>query len=200
MNSKFIKALMKLKGNLPYGRNAFIIGIGVILLMASLAAMNSLNVAAASGGEIRATGTESTVIVSPDIAQRTQGDLDIRSRYAVSTYTGSLVGTAVSVQNIARDDVVEKKAFQTNTASFWGTFNGKSGSFAYIIHIVTDRSACPCPPGLIPFEYRLVVVEGTGTGGFEGICGGGTGTRPSGIGPSSYDFTFRFGKDCKANN
>jgi len=154
---------------------------------------------AGAGAETRAVGTLTTVFPSPDIAQRTQGDLAILSRYAVNTYTGSLQGTAVALQTVVRDDAVEHKAFHTNTGIFWGTLEGfEPGSFSFVVHNVVDRSGCPCPPGLTPFEGKFVVVEGTGKGGLEGICGGGI--VKTGAAGTDYDYTFRFGKDCKADD
>ena len=156
--------------------------------------------AASARGETRAVGTLTTTFANPDIAQRTQGNLVILSRYSLSTYVGSLQGTTVALQTVVRDDVVEKKAFQTNTGHFWGTLEGfEPGSFSFIVHNVVDRSGCPCPPGLAPFEAKFVVVEGTGSGGLEGICGGGT-LKTAGTPSTDYDYTFRFGKDCKAND
>ena len=181
-----------------------VMSLALILSIAGLLTLGQPS-AASAGAEIRATGTFTTEFVSPDINNRTQGNLDILSRYSVSTYTGSLDGTTLSVQTIARDDVVNKRAFQTNMGSFWGTLDGsKPGSFSLIAHVVADRSRCvrgvPCPPSLVPIEGTFVVVEGTGMGALEGICGGGTlHTSPTGIG-SDYDYSFRFGQDCKANN
>ena len=152
-----------------------------------------------AGGEITATGfqiaTASTTIAAP-----TLGDLSITLRYVVLAFTGSLEGTAVNQQSIVRDDVVQKKSFVTATGTFFGTLEGSEpGSFSFIVHNVIDRSACPCPPGITPSAGKFVVVEGTGSGGLEGICGGGTFVSPTALG-STYEHTYRFGKDCKANN
>ena len=122
-------------------------------------------------------------------------DLVILSRYSLSTYAGSLQGTTLALQTVVRDDAVEKKAFQTNTGFFWGTLEGfEPGSFSFIVHNVVDRSNLPATP----FEAKFVVVENTGSGGLEGICGGGI-LKTVGAG-TEYDYTFRFGKDCKAND
>ena len=181
-------------------RIAFVTSVALILLIAGLVTGQSS--AAGDGAEIRATGTFTTAF-SSNIGDQTVGNLQILSRYAVSSFTGSLVGTTVTLQTIARDDVVEHKAFQTNTGSFFGKLDELKGSFSIINHVVADRSRCvlgvPCPASLIPIEGKFTVVEGTGKGELEGICGGGTFENPSGS-LSSYDFTFRFGKDCKANN
>lgn len=150
---------------------------------------------AGAGAEIKAVGALTTTFLNPDIASRTQGDLMILSRYALSTYGGPLQGTTLALQTVVRDDAVEKKAFQTNIGQFWGTLEGfEPGSFSFITHNVVDRSNLPATQ----FEAKFVVVEGTGSGGLEGICGGGT-LRTVGAG-TEYNYTFRFGKDCKAND
>ena len=95
---------------------------------------------------------------------------------------------------MARDDVFKHKGFQTNPGTFWGTLAGSGpGSFSFIAHLVANRAL----PGA-PIDGRFVVVEGTGIGGLEGICGGGIFT--TGSAGTDYDYTFRFGRDCKAND
>lgn len=155
--------------------------------------------AAGAGAEIKAVGTLTTTILGSEIAQRSQGNLVVLSRYALSTYGGSLQGKTLTLQTVVRDDPV---GFQTNTGHFWGTLEGsKPGSFSFIVHNVVDRTDCPCPPGLAPFEAKFVVVEGTGSGALEGICGGGTlKTDGTPFAATEYNYTFRFGKDCKAND
>jgi hypothetical protein len=175
-----------------------VVSVALILPTACLVEIGQPK-AADAGEQRRAIGTLTTMFPSPDIAQRTQGDLFILSRYAVNTYLGSLEGTTVALQTVVRDDVVEKKAFHTNTGIFWGTLDGfEPGSFSFIVHNVVDRSGCPCPPGLTPFEGKFVVVEGTGSGGLEGICG--SGIVKTGIAGTEYDYTFQFGKHCKTND
>jgi len=214
-------------------RIAFASSVALILLLAGLMAIGQSR-AAGAGMQIRATGTFTTVfpvptitstnrdfpidpdplspnngVNNPSIAERTYGDLFILSRYAVSSFTGSLVGTTVTLQTVVRDDVVEHEAFQMNAGNFFGRLDGLRGSFSNINHVVADRSRCvqgvPCPGSLIPVEGRFTVVEGTGMGELEGVCGGGTfksALNSSGLptGVIEYDFMFRFGKDCVANN
>src|SRR2546422_4341336 len=214
---------------------AIVSSVALVLLIAGLMMIDQSR--AAGAGTQRATGTFTTVFplptitstnsdfpIDPDpitptspnngvnnssIAERTHGNLAILSRYAVSSFTGSLVGTTVTLQTVVRDDVVEHEAFQMNAGNFFGRLDGLRGSFSNINHVVADRSRCvpgvPRPGRLIPVEGRLTVVEGTGMGELEGICGGGTfksvldsSGLPTGV--AEYDFTFRFGKDCKANN
>jgi len=173
---------------------ALAFSVALILSTASLVTIAQPR-AASAGGETKAVGTLTTTFANPDIAQATQGNLVILSRYSLSTYVGSLQGTTVALQTVVRDDAVEKKAFQTNTGLFWGTFEGfEPGSFSFIVHNVVDRSNLPATP----FQAKFVVVEGTGSGGLEGICGGGI-LKTVGAG-TEYDYTFRFGKDCKAND
>jgi len=211
---------------------AIVSSVALVLLIAGLMMIDQSR-AAGAGTQIRATGTFTTafplpiststnsdfpidpdptpnnVVTNPSIAERTYGDLFILSRYAVSSFTGSLAGTTVTLQTVVRDDVVEHEAFQMNAGSFFGRLDGLRGSFSNINHVVADRSRCvqgvPCPGNRIPVEGRLTVVEGTGMGELEGICGGGafksvldSSGLPTGV--AEYDFTFRFGKDCKANN
>ena len=202
MNYRMIRDMFVYCRQIRQVRIAFVAGTALILLTAGLAAIGQSS-AAGHRAEIRATGTFSTSF-SPNIADQSVGNLNIFSRYSASSLTGSFVGTAASLQTIARDDVVEKKAFQTNVGSIWGTLAGLKGSFSTITHVVADRSQCvlgvPCPANLIPIEGNLVVVDGTGKGELEGICGGGTikSALPLGSG-TDYDFIFRFGEDCKAN-
>ena len=177
--------------------NSKVLALSVVFSIASLVTVQPR--AAGAGAEIKAVGTLTTIIPTPNIAERTQDILLIISRYAVNTYAGDLQGRSVALQTVVRDDVVEKKTFQTNTGTFWGTLDGSElGSFSFISHLVADRSV----PGSAPFEANFVVVEGTGRGGLEGICGGGL-IKTEDVGGTVvtvYNYTFRFGKDCKAND
>jgi len=216
MNHKAIRNLFVHTWKIAEMRITFPAGIALILLAAGLVAMGQSS-AASNSAEIRATGTFTTAFSSnicqpgqpipsqppPCVPSQTVGNLNILSRYAVSTFTGSLAGTSLSLHTNARDDVVEHKAFVTTVGTFWGTLDGLQGSFSFDSHFVTDRSDLTLP--VLPIEGKLVVVEGTGMGGLEGTCGGGTfksvlnsSGLPTGV--AEYDFTFRFGKDCKANN
>jgi hypothetical protein len=61
-----------------------------------------------------------------------------------------------------------------------------------------------CPASL-PLEGNLTVVPGSGMGGLAGICGGGPFRSildAAGVntGVTTYDFTFRFGRDCQAGD
>ena len=210
MNHNTIRDVFIETRKITRGSTASAAGIALILLTAALLAVGQSN-GTVDREEITADGTFTSVLnvdgnnMVQNIVQQTFGGLVILSRYSKNTFTGSLEGTSVSLQTIARDDVTEHKAFQTNTASFWGKLNGLNGTFSTIAHVVADRSQCvlgvPCPASLIPLEGKLVIIEGTGTGELEGICGGGS--LKSLIPPDTgteYHLTLRFGKDCKANN
>ena len=175
-------------------RKVLATSIALILSTAGLMTIAQPRTADA-GAEIKAVGTLTTTLLNPDIAQRTQGNLVVLSRYALSTYGGSLQGKTLTLQTVVREDPV---GFQTNTGQFWGTLEGfEPGSFSFIVHNVVDRSNLPATP----FEAKFVVVEGTGSGGLEGICGGGTLKTDGTPGAATeYAYTFRFGKDCKAND
>ncbi len=206
---------------------AIVLSVALVLPIAGWVTTGQSS-AAGDGAEIRATGTFKTVF-SPAIDERsvvtpvvtTDGvttggkTAAILSRYNVSTFAGSLEGTSVTWSTVLRtdnfpsEDALAKKAFQTNIGTFVGTLDrSEPGSFSSITHTVVDR-ACrfqpvPCQPGQIPAEGKFVVVEGSGMGGLEGICGGGSfksvldGGLSTGV--TEFDFTFRFGKDCRANN
>jgi hypothetical protein len=151
--------------------------------------------------------------------------LNIFVRPSVSTFHGScddppcstgLEGQTVTVQNGVRDDDERLQAFQTNLGSFFGRLDQFEGTFSLVSHLVLDRSKCQpffeqnpgktCPGSLIPFEGRTVVIAGTGIGDLEGVCGGGTfkSIPDPATGQNSqqtaYDYTFRFGAACNANN
>ena len=203
MNHNTIRDVFIETRKITRGSTASAAGITLILLTAALLAIGQSS-GTVDRAEITANGTF-TSVPSANIGQQAVGDLVILSRYSVNSFTGSLAGTSVSLQTIARDDVTEHKAFQTNTASFWGKLNGLNGTFSTIAHVVADRSQCvlgvPCLASLIPLEGKLVIIEGTGTGELEGICGGGSlkSLVPPDTG-TEYHLTLRFGKDCKANN
>ena len=210
MNYEAIRDIFVETRKITRVRMAFVAGISLILLTAGLLAIGQSN-GTVDRAEITADGTFTSVLnvdsnnMVQNIVQQTFGGLVILSRYSKNTFTGSLEGTSVSLQTIARDDVTEHKAFQTNIASFWGKLNGLNGTFSTIAHVVADRSQCvlgvPCPASLIPLEGKLVIIEGTGTGELEGICGGGSlkSLVPPDTG-TEYHLTLRFGKDCKASN
>lgn len=204
MNYKVIRDIFVRIWKGPYIRMAFVASVALTLLAASLALIGQSS-AAGAAAEIRATGTFTSAF-GPNIATQTSGNLDILSRYNLITFRGSLEGGGLSLQTITRDDVVAKKAWLTNIGTFFGSLDGSEpGSFSFITHAVTDRTACvrdvACPSSLTPTHGKVIVIAGTGQDGLAGICGGGTFDRPRGEpATSSYDFTFRFGKDCKANN
>ena len=126
-------------------------------------------------------------------------DLRVTTRQLVSEFLeGSvLVGKFVGVQTIWED-------LHTNVAhaEFTGTFAGtvgdsEPGTMTLVSTLVSDRSRAP---EFFSFDFSTIVLEGSGIGGLEGICGGGTG---HGEGPpfaSSSQYEFRFGDACSGNN
>ncbi len=146
MNHNTIRDVFIETRKITRGSTASVAGIALILLTAALLAIGQSN-GTVDRAEITANGTF-TSVPSANIGQQSVGDcssaqpthcLDILSRYSVNSFTGSLAGTSVSLQTIARDDVTEKKAFQTNTASFWGTLNGLNGGFSTIAQSHSTR-------------------------------------------------------------
>ncbi len=184
--------------NVGNRRKGFVVTatIAAILLTASLAIARPSN-ASDEGAEIRATGPLSSTVIG-NIAQHTVGDLQITTRHIMNTYGGDIQGYHIAHQTLT-SDLVNKKDQASARVTFKGTIGGKSGAFTGIVTATFDRTACPCPPGTFTFDSTMVVVEGSGLGELKDICGGGTikGSGPPAV--STYDFTFRFGKDCKSN-
>lgn len=178
--------------NTPYTRTVVIAVVASVLLLASLGLPLSRIFASDdnNGKVIRATGTQSVLAASPDIAQRTVGDLFIQDRINVVTWNGALSGKAVVHQTVA-ENTTSRETFITSYGTFFGTLGSSTpGSFSFINHVTSDRSITP-----IPAFTTFVAVEGTGQGGLAGICGGGTYTN---IPASTYNFTFRFGEACNS--
>jgi hypothetical protein len=177
--------------------------VGAILLLATGGGI-LVPAQAAQENKIRATGDVSFAAVTPDIATQTQGSLLFRTFYITVIWTGTLNGKATSLSTITRD---ASSPTNPGTATALGTFRGTVGDsdpgiFSFIVSYIADRSACGsgCPPGTIKFDATFTVVEGSGMNGLAGICGGGTWNSLSSTSAGTYDFTFRFGNDCKANN
>src|SRR3989442_12299269 len=99
-------------------RIAFVTSVALILLIAGL--VTGQPSAAGDRAEIRGTGTFTTAF-SSNIGDQTVGTLQILSRYAVTSSTGSLVGTTVTLQPIARADVVEQHPVPRKTGAFLRT-------------------------------------------------------------------------------
>src|SRR5437667_10439297 len=103
--------------------NCKVLAISVALILSTAGLVTIAQPRAASaGGETRAVGTLTTTFANPDIAQRTQGNLVMLSRYSVSTYGGSLHAATLALRTVISDDVVEEKAFQTDTCQLWGAW------------------------------------------------------------------------------
>ena len=128
-----------------------------------------------------------------------EDDLRIRARTFLQDLTGILEGQSVA-QSIVRRDLQALTTSQAITVVFSGTVgDSEPGTMTWINTVVADLS----DPDNFTFKGRIVVIEGSGHDGLEGICGGGTtlGQGPAG-GPFSAesDFAFAFGESCQNFN
>lgn len=166
-----------------------------ILLLASFA-MVGPSIASehhiGNGETCHATGQLSGALLLPPVAER---DLDMDSdgnaefqfnnRMITAGWDGDVEGRGTALQ-VVLNDVDDKVTSITALANLAvSVCNSEPGSMAVIFSIIIDNSAAP------PIsEAKMAVIEGTGTLGLEGICGGGT------TGAGTYDFTFNFGDAC----
>lgn len=202
--------------NTKYMRIAYAAIIASILLLAVLSP--PLLIAASDdddGGNV-ITGSSTTFALLPcftgadpelDCIQDRKVDMDgdgiddlrITTRQTIVDFLegGVLVGRAVGVQTIW-EDLHTKLATASSYSSFSGTVgDSEPGSMMLMGSLESDRSEAPA---FFSFDFTTVVVEGSGIGGLEGICGGGSG---HGEGPpfiSSSNYEFRFGNACNGNN
>ena len=192
----------RLKGT-PRMRIVFVSVVAALLLLVTTGMQFS---SATTKSQIHATGDLSYAAVTPDIAPpQFQGSLQFRTLHITDIWTGALNGKSTSTfLGVTRDITA---LTNPGMASALGTFRGTvgdsdSGVFAYVMSYTSDRSDCGsgCPPGAIKYDGTLTVVEGSGIDGLAGICGGGTWKASSSTLTGTYDFTFHFGKDCKAND
>lgn len=141
-----------------------------------------------------------TKVVAPDIAVRDVdingdgiNDYQITTRIVATTYTGLMVGNATGL-GTSTQDLRTKITRSSLTLTFWGTVgDSKPGTMALNVTLVGDASN----PNLYTFASKVVVLEGSGRDGLEGISGGGLvqGQGPSTAGPFTLtsNFEFRFG-------
>lgn len=109
-------------------------------------------------------------------------DLRITTRLLVATHTGVMEGTSTVVQTIT-EDLHTNIARATATNNFYGKIgDSEPGALTSITTLISDRS----DPNLYKFYGSMAVVEGSGLGGLEGICGGG---GYQGAGPPAGPFT-----------
>ncbi|MFQ6095405.1 MAG: hypothetical protein ACE5NN_04615 [Candidatus Bathyarchaeia archaeon] len=157
---------------------------------------------------LRATGEIETIFPTcavPDyedcIAKYVIDNQRLMTRDSISVFSGTLVGNATGLQHLTQR-LNENKSIITAIGSFWGTVGESDvGTFSSIFTVYTDLSAFYAGEGPITWEGKIVVIEGTGMGGLEGICGGGTITGeypPTFL--TTYDLEFRFGKACNGND
>jgi hypothetical protein len=199
--TKTIESLSKvpaLVNERPRVRVAIVMGVALLLLFAMLAP--TLASARANDKGIHATGTIFTVVAYVTGTSVVAGNTVV-TRAIVNTFSGTLSGTSTSLQQRISNAL---SAETVETDVFTGTLAGSAtGTYASITTITSDTSGCPCPPGTITFSGTVVVVAGSGMGGFAGICGSGTfsgtGDPVKGF-TTTYDDTFHFGESCNPNS
>ncbi|MCL5318812.1 MAG: DUF3224 domain-containing protein [Thaumarchaeota archaeon] len=193
---KFIKMLSL---NNPYAKTVTIAIVASVLLLAGITMIGPSIAAGSSAKEsekVRATGTVPSTIIDV-IADKTVGDLKFTTQRTLATYTGDIQGTQTGFATLTGNST-SKIANTLSTQSFKGTIAGRSGTFAAIQTLISDRSN----PSLYVFKGTFTVVESSGQEGLEGICGGGTlmgSGPPTGPFTTTYDYTFRFGDACNSN-
>ncbi len=124
----------------------------------------------------------------------------VDTRTAYSIFTGTIEGTATTVQSHTLN-LKTAKAIASGYGHFIGTVgDSEPGSFARFQSATCDVPRLRGEKGNVTCEGYLRVIEGTGLGGLEGICGGGTekttGSPELGF-TTTYDYEFRFGEACK---
>lgn len=182
----------------PYARKVTILMVASILLLGGIAAIGPSLAAdgpAIEKNKVRAKGALTSVVIDT-IADKTVGDLKFTTRRLLSTYSGDVQGRTTGLQ-IITENTTEKIANIVTPVSFTGTIDGRTGTFAATVTLISDRS----DPSLYVFKGTFTVIEGSGQEGLEGICGGGTtlgSGPPAGPFTTNYDFTFRFGDACNS--
>ncbi len=115
-------------------------------------------------------------------------------------YEGVVLGTATGVQQYTINLNTGSSDF-TNYLTFTGTVgDSEPGTMTLISTGSLDVSEFP----ILSWKGTHVVLEGSGSGGLEGICGGGTyeGGRPGPPGTpaiTNFECEFRFGDVCRGN-
>lgn len=151
--------------------------ISVILISTIIAAVGLPIVA--SGGEQGRTVSgpaefEATIVdVIADSYVDTDGDgvddLRITTRRLVLEYTGVLDGTGIALMTITQD-LHTNIARASTIINYYGRVgDSEPGAMTMIVTLISDRSG-----PIYKAHGSIVAVEGTGVGGLEGICGGGT--------------------------
>ncbi len=164
--------------------------ISVILISTIIAAVGLPIVASGDGkgrtisgpAEMEATIVDVIADEYIDIDDDGVDDLRITTRRLVVEFTGVMEGTSTGLQTITQD-LHTNIARATNTFTFYGRVGDSEPGAMTTIHTrISDRS----DPNLYKFYGTMVVVEGSGMGGLEGICGGG---GSYGEGPATGPFT-----------
>jgi hypothetical protein len=117
-------------------------------------------------------------------------DYQILTRHLVSQYTGVMKGYG-TVLLTGTDDLNTKMTRAFAQGTFWGTVgDSKPGAMTFFGSLVTDKTNS----NLWVINSRYTVVEGSGSGGLEGITGHGVsnltgpGTGPY-VGDANWSFT-----------
>ena len=109
-------------------------------------------------------------------------DVRVTTRRLIVEFTGVMDGTATGLQTI-HQDLHTNRARATNIFTFYGRVGtSEPGAMTIIFTRTSDRS----DPNLYKFDGTMVVIEGSGLGGLEGISGGGFSL---GEGPAAGPFT-----------
>ena len=195
----------------PHARTATIIVVASVLLLAGIATTVNISYAGqgTQGKPLRATGGVLSVLLQPGCTAPSYvgclshvhfDDKVINTLTAINIYDGTLVGHATDsrVITIYPGGV----SYVTGYGHFVGTLADKEGSFSLVNHFKVDLSAFLAGTGPMTWNGHLTVVDDTGSGGLDGICGGvpysGGGTPSTGL-TTIYDFEFRFGDACNSN-
>lgn len=114
------------------------------------------------------------------------------------TQSGDLPGHVRELQMITVDGTIRTASIR---GFFTGSFGGVLGTYSFLGSSISDLSQMEIN-GTIMFEGNWTIVEGSGTGGFEGVCGFATFSLNDVITvekPPLPNITnvFAFGNDCE---
>ncbi len=114
------------------------------------------------------------------------------------TQSGDLPGQIRELQMITIDGPIRTASIR---GFFTGSFGGKLGTYAFLGSSISDLSLLEVD-ATIMFEGNWAIIEGSGTGGFEGVCGFATFSLNDVItieDPPLPDITnvLMFGDDCE---
>jgi len=168
----------------------------LFLILALIVSLTGCIVPAAQGPTISGSVTETSQAALPNVADRNVdfdgdgvNDYQIMTRLLVTKVTGVMEGYRGCTLT-STEDLHTHIARATFTATFWGTVgDSKPGAMTYIGTLVTDKSN----PAQWVITGRNVVVEGSGSGGLEGITGYGVSiAKGPAAGPFAGDSKWEF--------